>query len=59
MNKLVFLEKIGKAMSEMDYGRCGGSGRSESKLIKKKMLRGGMCQDWVNVVLHYDFFKQT
>ena len=49
-------------MSEMDYGRCGGSGGSESKLIEKKMLRGGMCQetqDWVNVVLNYDFFKQT
>ena len=59
MNKLVFLKEIGKAMSEMDYGRCGGSGGSESKLIEKKMLRRGMCQDWVNVVLNYNFLKQT
>ena len=58
MNKLVFLEETGKAMSEVDYGRCGGSGGSESKLIEKKTLRGGVCQDWVNVVLNYDFFKQ-
>ena len=59
MNKLVFLKEIGKAMSEVDYGRCGRSGGSESKLIEKKMLRGGMCQDWVNVVLNYNFLKQT